>query len=74
MRVSAISSSNNQTVFFNTKTINNEDMQDNENPDSLNNSVKNRKIENQKQIFENIYEWKNFCHSLIEKGQLDLII
>ena len=73
MQVSAISANSCQTVF-NTK-INSRggDSYIDTYLTYLNSNPKNNSIDNQAKVFESINEWKNFCHSQIEQGKLDII-
>lgn len=71
MLVSAISSNSCQTVSNATNKAKNTDCH----TDTAFNSLNSRKLVNEKQnnLFDSINEWKNFCHSQIEKGKFDII-
>lgn len=71
MRVSAISM-NYYRAYYNQK-INSRGNDNTEisKTNSSNPSQKNN--DNKEKIFESINEWKNFCHSQIEQGKLDII-
>ena len=74
MQVSAVSSNSSKTVFNTTANNRTGDENTGISFSNLDSSSKNDKIDNRSKLFESINEWKNFCHSQIEKGYLDVIV
>lgn len=72
MLVSAISYNSCQTVFNTGAKAKSGDCF----VDTVFNSLNSRKSVSDKQnkLFDSINEWKNFCHSQIEQGKLDIIV
>ena len=74
MQVSAVSANSSKTVF-NTKANNRAgDENTGISFSNLDSFSKNNKINDRNKLFDSINEWKYFCHSQIEKGNLDVIV
>lgn len=73
MQVSAISSSSCKTVFNTRVNSRGGDNYAETSFSNLNSYSKKSASLKQSQLFDSINEWKNFCHSQIEKGKFDVI-
>ena len=75
MQVSAVSANSSKNNVFNTKANNRaRDENTGISFSNLDSFSKNNKINDRNKLFDSIYEWKYFCHSQLEKGNLEVIV